>query len=57
MAEIWPWEGIALNPQKTLKLRKKEGKITVSSERDERNYEEVWRLRSEVISEEWRRCP
>lgn len=57
MAEIWPWEGIALNPQKPLKLRKKEGKITVSSERDERNYEEVWRLRSEVISEEWRRCP
>lgn len=39
MAEIWPWEEIALSPQETLKLlRKKEEKITMSSERDERDY-------------------
>ncbi|NXB54350.1 ENR1 protein, partial [Leucopsar rothschildi] len=54
MTEIWPWEGLALNPQEILKLlKKREGK----SGKDERDDEEVWSLRSEVISEEclWRR--
>ncbi|NXM41060.1 ENR1 protein, partial [Gymnorhina tibicen] len=52
MAEIWPWEGLALNPQEMLKLLAKE-----VSGRDERSEEEVWNLRSEIIGEEclWRR--
>ena len=54
MAEVWPWEGIALTPQETLKIMEKE-----SSRPDEREEEETWSLRSGVIGEEclWRRGP
>ncbi|XP_023782072.1 uncharacterized protein LOC111928849 isoform X2 [Cyanistes caeruleus] len=54
MAEIWPWEGIPLNPQEILKLLDKE-----EPGPDNRPEEETWSLRSKVIGEEclWRRGP
>ncbi|NXU05651.1 ENR1 protein, partial [Buphagus erythrorhynchus] len=53
MAEIWPWEGIALNPQEILKLLKKREGGSIMDGRDD---EEMWSLRSELIGEEclWR---
>ncbi|NXB95714.1 ENR1 protein, partial [Vidua chalybeata] len=49
-AEIWPWEGIALSPKEILKLMKNKMRI-------QRNDEEVWNLKSEVVGEEclWRK--
>lgn len=54
MAEVWPWEGIPLNPQSILRILN-EGKPGLDNQPEE----EVWSLRSEVIGEEciWRRGP